>query len=372
MARRAASNPQLFTVAFAALSIALIGAAVPAGRALAQSPTHSDLTGTIVGIVVTKEGGLPLAYSVASAPSLGRERFSTDQGVFAFSDLPAGPLQLRVRHLGYTPVDLTVTVHAGGVDTVGVQLVHIAVRLSAVQVRALPECKNPGVPKASADSAFATVFDQLHQNAEQYRLLADAYPFIYTVERTMSVTMMSGDTKLEGIDTLVIESATQWKYHPGAVVSRSRSAFGPMTMNIPTLVHFADRMFLENHCFYNGGLETIDGAELMRIDFNAAARIKDPDVDGSMYLDPTSFQIRRSVLRLSRIPREIKGLEKTEAVTYFGEVLPSIPVISDIVSVNEFQPNDSQPKALASATEHQRLTRVRFLKGMPGEEPKKP
>ena len=278
-----------------------------------------------------------------------------------------------MRHLGYTPVDLSVTVHAGQVDTVHVQLVHIAVKLAVVHVRALPECKNPGVPKASADSAFATVFDQLHQNADQYRLLADAYPFVYTVERTMSVTLVSGDTRIEGIDTLVMESASQWKYHPGAVVSRApRSSFGPMMMSIPTLVHFADKVFLENHCFYNGGLETVEGTDLLRIDFNAAARIKDPDVDGVMYLDPTSFQIRRSVLRLSRIPKEIRGLEKTEAVTYFGEVLPSIPLIAGILSINEFQPNERQPKALASATETQRLMRVQFLKGMPGDDQKKP
>lgn len=368
-------NPdcRLITVALAALSIALVAPAAPGGSVVAQSATQTDSTGTIVGIVVTKEGGVPLAYSVASAPSLGRERFSTEQGVFTLSDLPAGPLQIRVRHLGYTPVDLPVVVHAGRADTVRVQLVHIAVRLSAVHVRALPECKDPGAPKASSDSAFATVFDQLHQNADQYRLLADAYPFVYTVERTMSVTLVSGDTKLEGIDTLVIESANQWRYHPGAVVARApRSAKGPMTMNIPTLVHFADKLFLDNHCFYNGGLEIVDGTELMRIDFNAAARIKDPDVDGAMYLDPTSFQIRRSVLRLSRIPKEIRGLEKTEAVTTFGEVLRSIPLIAGIVSINEFLVNERQPKSLASATEQQRLTRVQFLKGMPGEEQKKP
>lgn len=189
----------------------------------------------------------------------------------------------------------------------------------------------------------------------------------------MSVTLVSGDTKLERIDTLVIGSADQWRYHPGAVVTRApRSAMGPMTMSIPTLVHFADKLFLDNHCFYNGGLEIVDGTELMRIDFNAAARIKDPDVDGAMYLDPTSFQIRRSVLRLSRIPKEIRGLEKTEAITTFGEVLPSIPLIAGIFSINEFQVNEKQPKSLASATEQQRLTRVQFLKGMPGEDVKKP
>ncbi|HTE44482.1 MAG TPA: carboxypeptidase-like regulatory domain-containing protein [Gemmatimonadaceae bacterium] len=349
---------------------AIVCIVAPASAATAQA---NDSTGTIVGIVVMKDGGLPLAYSTASIPALGKERFSTEQGVFTLASLPPGPLLLRVRHLGYSPVDLPVTVHAGRADTVNVQLVHIAVRLSTVQVRALPECKNPGVPKASADSAFATVFDQLHQNADQYRLLTDAYPFVYTVERMMSVTQVDGEARLESVDTMKVESARTWKYQPGAVISRPRRlSDGPMTMSIPTLVHFADKVFLDNHCFYNGGLEMVEGSELLRVDFNAASRIKDPDVDGAMYLDPNSFQIRRSVLRLSRIPKDVRGLEKIEAVTRFGEVLPSIPLIASIVSVNEFQTNVKQPKSLVSATEQQRLTRVEFLKGMPGDDAKKP
>jgi len=350
---------------------ATLGALVAIGPATAQATT--DSTGAIIGLVTTREGNVPLAYSVVSAASLGRERFSDAQGVFALTGLPAGALQLRVRHLGYSPVDLTVTVHAGRADTVRVSLVHIAVRLTAVDVRAYPECKNPGPPKASADSAFATVFDQLKQNAEQYRLLTDTYPFIYAAERTLSSTLVNGESKTERIDTLVVTS-TRWTYKPGTIVEQTRRGFSSTTaMNIPTLVNFAEKSFLENHCFYNGGLETVDGTELLRVDFNAAAKIKEPDVDGSMYLDPVTFQIRRSVLRLSKIPPRLRGLAETEAVTLFGEVLPSIPVIADINSVNRFQPSAKQsPTAEASANERQRLISVRFTKGKPGDETKRP
>lgn len=356
------------SISFRAAAIGALSAIAPAA---AQATT--DSTGTIIGFVTTREGNVPLAYSVVSAASLGRERFSDAQGVFALTGLPAGALQLRVRHLGYSPVDLDVTVRAGQADTVRVSLVHIAVRLTAVDVRAYPECKNPGPPKASADSAFATVFDQLRQNAEQYRLLTDHYPFIYAAERTLSSTLVNGDSKTERVDTLLV-SSTRWAYKPGTIVEQTRRGFTSTTsMNIPTLVNFAEKSFLENHCFYNGGLETVEGVELLRVDFNAASKIKEPDVDGSMYLDPVSFQIRRSVLRLSKIPPRLRGLAETEAVTLFGEVLPSIPVIADINSVNRFQPNPKQPPtAEASANERQRLISVRFTKGMPGDETKRP
>ena len=353
--------------------VAAVAAAGAVALPVATAQTRPDSTGTIIGLVTTREGNVPLAYSVVSAASLGRERFSDAQGVFALAGLPAGALQLRVRHLGYSPADLNVTVRAGQTDTVRVSLAHIAVRLTAIDVRAYPECKNPGPPKASADSAFATVFDQLKQNAEQYRLLTDTYPFIYATERTLSSTLVNGDSRTERIDTLVVTS-TRWTYKPGTLVVRTRRGFTSSTsMNIPTLVNFAEKSFLENHCFYNGGLETVDGVELLRVDFNAAAKIKDPDVDGSMYLDPVTFQIRRSVLKLSKIPSGLRGLAETEAVTLFGEVLPSIPVIADITSVNRFQADSKKPAtAEASANERQRLISVRFTKGMPGDETKRP
>jgi hypothetical protein len=106
----------------------------------ARAQTSGDSTGTIIGLVTTKEGNVPLAYSVVSAASLGRERFSNVDGVFALTGLPTGNLGLRVRHLGYSPVDLVVTVRPGATDTIRVSLAHIAVRLTAVDERGYPEC----------------------------------------------------------------------------------------------------------------------------------------------------------------------------------------------------------------------------------------
>jgi hypothetical protein len=353
----------------------LIGVAAPAVAAAGQGAAHSDSTGTIVGVVTMKDGGLPLGYSVASVPSLGRERFSDDHGVFILGELPAGQVQLRVRHLGYSPADLAVVVHAGRSDTVHVELTHIAVRLTAMQVHAYPPCAKPGVPARSADSAFFTVFEQLRQNADQFRLLSNTYPFVFTTERLSTLTMSNGDTKIDGVDTISVESKAGWVYKPGGVLTNDRQQLGgrgSMFMYIPTLLHFADQTFLDNHCFYNGGLESLDGTELLRVDFTAAERIREPDVDGSIYLDPTSFQIRRSILRLNKIPRGMSGLREVEAVTYFGELFPSIPVISGVTSVNRLVPGTARGVTVTEAHEQQRLLRVHFLKGLPGEDVKKP
>jgi hypothetical protein len=142
---------------------------------------------------------------------------------------------------------------------------------------------------------------------------------------------------------------------------------GTMTMHIPTLANFAEASFIDNHCFYNGGIENLDGADLLRIDFVAASKLSEPDVNGSMYLDPTSFEIRRSVVRLSRIPRGISGLAETEAQTYFGEVVTSVPVITGIMSVNKFVVRSRRPDDATSENEQQQLVAIKFLRGKPGD-----
>jgi hypothetical protein len=357
-----------------AVALALV-AAVRA-PAQAPAPARADSAGTLVGFVTMREGGQPLPYSVISIAALSREQFTNDRGTFVLAGLPAGRHRLRVRHLGYSPADVDVVIRAGGTDTVRVALTRIAVRLNAVQVRAYPECTNPGPPDAR-DSAFALVFDQLKQNAEQFRLLTKEYPFAYAVERTLGAVFGRDNARREKPDTIVLRSADEWRYVPGEVVTQERRALifrGPVMMHIPSLAHFADERFIANHCFHNGGLETIGGQDLVRVDFVAATRIRSPDVDGSMYLDPATFQIRRTFLHLSRAPSALPDLLETEATTVFAELYPSIPVITTISSVSRLRPPRGRLtlNPPTATTEDQRLIAVEFTGRKPGEDAKKP
>lgn len=327
-------------------------------------------TGTIVGAVVIQESGAPLPYSTVAVPALARQQFTNDSGTFVLSDLPAGRTTLRVRHIGYSPDDVVVNVRPGGVDTVRIALAHVVVQLSPIQVRADAECTDPGVPTALDDPAFLQIFEQLRLNAEQYRLLTDAYPFRTLTERRLGHTLVNGELRIDSIDTLIIDSRLRWDYRPGDVLTRSGETSysrGTLMLNIPTIAQFADQPFLDNHCFYNGGTETVDGVELLRVDFVAAVRIRNPDVSGSIYLDPKTFQIRRSVLHLSKIPREVSGLIGTEAITTFHEALPSVPVIAAITSTNRLDANPRRSRETAYMNEQQTLLRVDFIRGKPGD-----
>jgi len=108
---------------------------------------------------------------------------------------------------------------------------------------------------------------------------------------------------------------------------------------------------------------------MIRIDVVAADRIKEPDVNGSIYLDPFTYQVRRTVLRLSRPIKQMKDVTDLEVTTNFREIMPSIPVIAEVYSVQALDPMSLS--AFDTAYEEQHLIGFRFLKGKPGEQTKR-
>ena len=340
----------------------LLAAALPAAALSAQGASS-----TIVGVVVARESGERLAHSVIAVPSLEINRFVNDSGTFVLRDLPPGSFAVHVRRLGYAPKDLMLTVRAGANDSLRIELTRVAMKLAPVQVRADPPCTTPGL-RAVTDSALLTLLTQLRMNGEQYRLLSERYPFVYSQERIVSSELKTGDTRIDAIDTIIVASKPLWRYRPGHILTRvGRRQRGELLFNIPTLLDFADPLFLDNHCFADGGLDYVDGTALLRIDLYAWARIKTPDVNGSIFLDPETFQIRRSVLRLSRSPR-VRGLIEMEVSTVFQEALESIPIVSQVLGVQRFDPGGKQGDFVAGY-EHHRLVGFRFVGTRPGEEP---
>ncbi len=350
----------------AALAVGLAGLAV--APTFAQAPARG---GALVGTVVASESGQPLAYSVIVLPTLDRELFTNDSGAFRLAALPPGPLLIRVRRLGYAPTEVTFPIRGGATDTLRVQLNRVAIRLAAVAVREYPPCLQPGPPDATRDSMLATVFDQLRLNAQQFQTLSRQYPFVYVMDITYSMTSLNDEKRAYAEAYDRFSSSRGWRYRPGKVVTRSRNSRSPtgLRFNIPQLPDFAEPAFIANHCFHGGGLVNgDDGRPWVRIDVVAAAKLKDPDVHGSMFLDPETFQIRKTVLRLSRVPN-VRGMTDLEVITVFWEILPSIPVIQHAWSLQRFDPGVSGVN-LVAAHEEQALAAFTFLGARPGLERK--
>jgi len=90
-------------------------------------------TGHVVGSVVDKVAAVALPFSGVSVAGLSTDRLTSDSGAFQI-DLPAGMIRLRVRHVGFTPVDTQLVVRANDTTRVRIELSRIPVTLAAVRV----------------------------------------------------------------------------------------------------------------------------------------------------------------------------------------------------------------------------------------------
>ena len=332
-----------------------------------SAPAVGAQTGSISGIAVSAEAGSPLGYSVAAVPARHIERFTDDSGRFLLRGLPAGEVRLVVRHIGYVPTELSVTVRDGGTTDVRAVLVHVPVALAAVKVSAAAACTAPGAPTVATDRALAAIFGQLEQNAQQYQLISTQYPFTSVIERRFDYDPAPPLTVFRP-DTTPIPSDAPWSYKAGDVVTR-RGAIGGYAVRIPTLAVFTDPAFLNAHCFWNAGMTDLDGARALRIDFQAAERIHSPDLNGSLFLDSSSFVIRRSVIRLSRYSREIEDYDSVTVETRFAEAIPGVPVIAEVHGRSHYrEPRDVRGLSESASIEHQRVIAMQFAKGVPGRQ----
>lgn len=321
-------------------------------------------TGSVRGVIVAKGTNVRLPYGIVSIVGLEREQFSTDSGTFFIGGVPRGTWTLRVRRLGFLPVDLPVVVTDSATTDVTVELQRTAVRLLGVNVRSYPPCREPGAPSAEVDSSLATIFTQLRLNAQQYRLLADAYPFTYIMEAVHTQRMKkTGEVMLDRKDYVRETSNSDWRYKPGGMVSRRRSNW---FFHVPELKDLADSLFVSSHCFHYAGTETVHDSLMIRVDFVAAERIKDSDVNGSVYFHPETFQVQRTLLQLSKPIPQLKEITDFEITTDFAEIMPSVPIIANIWSVQTLDPKSWRPYDVAY--EHQHIISFGFVGRKPGDE----
>ena len=137
------------------------------------------------------------------------------------------------------------------------------------------------------------------------------------------------------------------------------------TVTMPELADFADERFLLNHCFDYGGMELVDGDSLLRIDFTPTPVVHTPDVAGTIFLDPKSYQLRITDLALVNLTRQLRGQMSGQSIrAHFQEVIPGVPVLNAVSSV-VYPKDDRSAAPQEPSTEHHRILRVRFLRGKP-------
>ncbi len=152
------------------------------GWAAARAQEPVPLPGVVRG-EVRAASGERIPYAIVVLGPGARQRFADDSGAFRFEGVPSGAHRLLVRQVGYSPLDTAVAVVPEGTLTLSLHLTPLTVRLSDVTISVPAQCVRPGLPDSVQHPDLASVFEQLKENAERYRLLADSYPAEYRMER---------------------------------------------------------------------------------------------------------------------------------------------------------------------------------------------
>jgi hypothetical protein len=322
---------------------------------------------TLRGDVRALETNLPLPFSTVVVQPGVTGRFTNDSGVFAFRDLAPGDYRVVVRAIGYLPFDSVITVGRDPI-VLHVALRPLAIELPPVTVVASRACLQPGPPARYSEPELAAIFDQLRENADRYRLLSDAYPFKYWIQRQVwNEPAASPRADSVVVDTLELQSDVRYPYKPGGLIITQIGPRGraERTLRLPTVIDLADSVFHAAHCFSFSGIDHLDGGSQWRVEFLAAERLRAPDVAGSAWLDSSTYELRHLTFRLTRPERAATSLGALEVTVEFGQLFPSVTVPMPIAATSTAKTRSRRP---VTGHEVQRLLRVDFLNGGPGSQ----
>jgi hypothetical protein len=317
----------------------------------------------IYGFVRTAEGGMAMPYSVVAMSSLNREQFTNDVGGFTLRELPVGPLTLRFRHVGFAPHDTTVVLRTGDTLHFDVALTRLAIRLDAMHVTAA--CAT--TQDVAASATLAELFEQVRQNAEQYRLLVRSHPFTRRMRVAEIVRTDDGKSALGAPEVLILDSDVDQGYKPGQVFRRSEGRNRDLVVALPELPDFADSLFIAKHCFSYGGDTTVDSVSVVRVAFSPVTDLTEPDLSGVIMLRADDYAIWAVDQVTTAVPKNVASeIASVRAVTRFQDILPGIAVISNVESFLAPGPHRmrSEPKVV-SRGEVQRLVELKWKKGPP-------
>src|SRR5262245_12997419 len=184
--------------------------------ALAARPVERS---TLVVTVVEDVSRHSLANAEVIDLDTGVRWFTSATGEARVPWPPSAKLRLRVRQLGFTPVERTVERTASGdaADTLTIALTRIAYALPEVVTREASRCDNDADSLAKARSLPA--LGQLRLGAERYEAFRKAYPFRIQQERRTILLEADGQKTLDRRNNEEANS-DQWgvRYHPNETV----------------------------------------------------------------------------------------------------------------------------------------------------------
>jgi hypothetical protein len=314
--------------------------AIAAGAIPSRLRAQSDSSGIFAGALINARDGQPIPFGTIVLVNTKQESFADARGNFRLRSLHPGVYTVRARQIGFSPKDTTITIAPGSLVTgVTLGLTPVALALPGVVVKP-GECRYPGPPDSAADPALAGVFAQLRENVNRHRILLDQYPFHYRWEDSLGG--INGSPKL--VDTTRFESRHLERYRVGGVIYTTidfEKRRQIQNMYMPEFHDLGDSTFLATHCWSWGGVGRAGNGNtdaMLIIDFTPWAKIHDPDVAGSIYLDSARLVVIRSSVRLTNAIEAYPRLPDLTVVATFREIAPLVPITD---STTTYRPLES-------------------------------
>ena len=159
-----------------------------------------------------------------------------------------------------------------------------------------------------------------------------------SLERTVRDVTRRGDT-LKTVDILSLGNTDERPYEVGRVVA---PGWGPwnsdLLVHTTVLQEFANKTFIETHCFHLAGRDTIAGETLVRVDFEPAERLGSADIAGAAYLDSITYELRFTETSLTHAERSpLTEVNTITARTRFHSIAPGIPLQDSLIAITTYR-----------------------------------
>jgi hypothetical protein len=303
----------------AAVAVAILASSM----ALAALPQPSVVVIAVVDDLTRR----PLANADVIDIAAGRHRLTNEEGKVTLSWPANGVLALRVREVGYKPIERTLRAGQDATDgTATFGMSRTAYVIAPVQ----------STSRCATDSDSASrmlsvaVLEQLRQGAGKYEHFQRQYPFNVVVERRTTLDRDSGATKVRRTREHFSSGSWELDYRPGNIVRGADSRnFRVPVLFLSTL---ADPVFWENHCFVARGVQTLNGSRVIRLEFSPSQNIRGPDWEGAALLDSATSLLKRVEFRVANLGRN-RGPQRIEGYSTYRTPSPFVVMPDTTVAI---------------------------------------
>ena len=266
-----------------------IVAVVPAAPAYGQVPTFRQVPeGPLIVQTLDAVTGRPLAFAVVSMTSPKVESFTDERGQLRLPRLDRGRHTLRVRQLGYSPVELELEVGNG------LAAAQVEVRLTPRPLELPTLVAQACVVPEELDAPTRLVLDEASENVRRLALLQRSYPYVARYQRVRRIRDRVGADVAMAVDTFSAASTASPWYRPGRAIVKWQSQWDVAYFTVEAVL---SKDFRKSRCFWIAGSDVGPGGRRIRLSFAPVASLKGPDWEGELLLDTTGV-LRSSLARL--------------------------------------------------------------------------